>query len=183
MLLVNNLEDARNLKKTFISPNRWWHRHRRLVFYCIFISGWKLPLRKELSTVWTLFTFKIFFKINFYWSVVALQYCVSLYCTAKMVRPYLYMYPSLLDSLPLTAPQCVKQRPQHLLFSRCSLVIYFMHSINSVCANSSLPIPPSLTPSKAGDLYPYIYPLCLCLYFCFADKIVYTVFLDFTYMC
>ena len=128
-----------------------------------------------------------------------------------MVRPYLYMYPSLLDSLPLTAPQCVKQRPQHLLFSRCSLVIYFMHSINSVCANSSLPIPPSLTPSKAGDLYPYIYllclsnsnlpippsltpskagdlypyiyPLCLCLYFCFADKIVYTVFLDFTYMC
>ena len=56
-----------------------------------------------------------------------------------------------------------------VLYSRCSLVIYLTHSINSVYMSDPISqlIPP--TPSS-----PPLYP-CLCLYFCFANKFICTV--------
>ena len=53
--------------------------------------GWEEPLSSEgLVDVCGLF------KINFYWSVVTLQCCVSCYCIAKQIsHPYIL---SLLDS-------------------------------------------------------------------------------------
>ena len=51
--------------------------------YCIWIS-------KTLFKFF--FFFYFFFKINFYWSMVALQCCVSLHCTTKWIR-HTYRYP------------------------------------------------------------------------------------------
>ena len=61
-----------------------------------------------------------------------------------------------------------------MLYNMFSLVIYFMHSINSVYVSTPisqfLPVfPPSC---------PYICPLQLCLCFCFTNKIIYTIFLE-----
>ena len=51
-----------------------------------------------------------------------------------------------------------------------------MYICQSHSSNSSHhhPLPP---------WYPYICSLRLCLYFCFANKIIYTIFLDSTYVC
>ena len=63
-------------------------------FLFIFIK-WILPYCL-LSQILFYFIF-----INFYWSVVALQYCVSFYCTAKQIS-YMYTYiPYFLDFLPI----------------------------------------------------------------------------------
>ena len=49
-----------------------------------------------------------------------------------------------------------------MLYSRFSLFIYFIHSINSVCI--SIPISQFIFPHPPW--YPYICSLCPCLYFC-----------------
>ena len=65
-------------------------------------------------------------------------------------------------------------------------LFYFIHSINSVCVyiyiyiymyivNLSLPI--HITPS-IPPWYLYISFLCLCLYYCLANQIIYTIFLS-----
>ena len=59
-----------------------------------------------------------------------------------------------------------------VLYRRFLLVIFFF--INSV--NVSIPIS-QLIPSSLPLL---VCSLCLCLYFCFANKIIYNIFLDST---
>ena len=59
-------------------------------------------------------------------------------------------------------------------------VVYFIHSINNVYV--SIPVFQFLPPHPVSPWYPYICSLCLCLYFCFANKIIYTIFLDSTYL-
>ena len=77
-------------------------------------------------------------------------------------------------SFPFRSPQSTEQFP--VLYSRFSLVIYCIHSINSVYMSISIsqfipPLPP---------WYPYVCSLCLCLYFCFVHKmIVYANFFRF----
>ena len=63
-----------------------------------------------------------------------------------------------------------------MLYSRFSFVIYFTYSINSVYISIPISqfIPPHLPP-----WYPYVCSLCLCLYFFFVNKIVYTIFFRF----
>ena len=59
-----------------------------------------------------------------------------------------------------------------------SSFIYFIHSANSVYV--SIPISPFIPPCFP-PWYPYICSLHLYLYFCFANKIICTIFLDFAY--
>ena len=55
--------------------------------------------------------------------------------------------------------------------SRFSLVIYFIHSIS--CVYMSIPISQFLAPLSFPPRYPYVCSLHLCLYFYFANKIIY----------
>ena len=61
-----------------------------------------------------------------------------------------------------------------LLYSRFSLVVYFIHSINSVY--TSIPTSQFHPPHLPFPTYPYICSLRLCLYFCFANNVIYTMF-------
>lgn len=47
----------------------------------------------------------LFFKINFYWRMVALQCCISSYRTAKWISRTFTHIPSLLEFLPIQSPQ------------------------------------------------------------------------------
>ena len=48
-----------------------------------------------------------------------------------------------------------------------------------IYANPNLPIPP---PQLPAPWYPYLCSLHMCFYFCFANKIIYIIFIDATYM-
>ena len=67
------------------------------------------------------------FLINFYWSIIDLQCCVSFCCIAKWVG-YTYTYiPSFLDSIPVeVTTEYWVEFP--VLYSRSLLVIYFTYS-------------------------------------------------------
>ena len=62
-------------------------------------------------------------------------------------------------------------------YSSFPLFIYVMHSLKSIHVNPFSQFSP-LFPTWC----PYSCSLHLCLYFCFANKIIYTIFLDSTYM-
>ena len=63
-----------------------------------------------------------------------------------------------------------------MLYSRFSLVIYFIHS----SAYMSIPISQFITPPSFPPRCPYVCSLPLCLYFCFANRFICTIFLDST---
>ena len=65
-----------------------------------------------------------------------------------------------------------------MLYSTFPLVIYFTHS----SVYMSIPISQFIS-SSFLTLYLNIYSLHLCLYFCFANRFVSTIFVDSTYMC
>ena len=56
-------------------------------------------------------------------------------------------------------------------------MICFMHSISSIRVNPVSQFRPLTFP-----LGIHTFVLCLCLYFCFANNIIYIIFLDSTYM-
>ena len=108
------------------------------------------------------------FKINFYWSIVALQSCVSFCCTQSESAMCSHICPLSWIAFPFRSLQIE-------LNSRSSLVICFMHSVNSVYmsvpVSQFIPLPLSL-------LGVHMFVLYLC--FCFANKIIYTILLDST---
>ena len=59
------------------------------------------------------------------------------------------------------------------------LLINFIHSVNSVYMSVSVS---QFTPVSLPPWCPYVCSLLLCLYFCFANNIIYIIFLDSTYM-
>ena len=96
-----------------------------------------------------------------------------------MNGPYTYRYP-----LPFRLPShlgyhsALGELP--VLYSMFPSVIHFIHSINNVYV--SIPVSQFLSPHPFPPWYPYICSLCLFLYFCFATKIIWIIFLDSRYM-
>ena len=96
----------------------------------------------------------IFIFLNFYWSIVALQYCIHFCCEAKWIS-YTYAYiPSFLDFLPVQVTRALVEFP--VLSSRFWLVSYFIHSINIYVSPSFL-IRPTLSPIPALVCYHLIF--------------------------
>ena len=69
------------------------------------------------------------FKINFYWSIIASQCCVTFHCTAKWSsRVYIY---TLIFGFPSHSGNHRTLSRVSVLYSIFSLIIYFVDSINS----------------------------------------------------
>ena len=102
-----------------------------------------------------------FFFINFYWSIVALQYCTSFCCTAKWIRLSYALYPLLCKLSSYSGDHSILSRVLCVLYSIFSLVIYFIHSINSVYV--LIPVSQLLLPPPF-PLEPYI---CSCNCACY----------------
>ena len=72
---------------------------------------------------------------------------------------------------------------QHTILSRVPYAIqsvftcYFTYSSIYIFVNPNFPIHPTNLP----PWYPYVSSLHLCLYFCFTNKFIYTIFLDYSY--
>ena len=130
-------------------------------------------------------TFKDFIKFFFFnWGIVALQCCVSFCYTMNWIS-YMYTYiPSLLDLPPTPTPN-----PTHLGHHRApswapcviqqvpTSYLFYTWQCRYVNPNLSIhPTPPSLFPC------PHIHSLQLRLYSCPANRFIYTIFLDSTYM-
>ena len=117
------------------------------------------------------------FKINF--NGVQLIYNVALVFTVQQHESdsHIHVLYPFWTSLSFRLPQCNKL--SSLCYTRFSLIIYFMHNIKQyICVNPSLPIAVFLSPLVLICLFFF-----LCFYFCFANKIIYTILLDFTNMC
>ena len=100
-------------------------------------------------------------------------------------QPYIH-YPPFLDFLSIQVSREYREEFP-VLCSRFSLVIYFMHryyyvyirqSQQYTYVNPNLPVHPPTLPPWYAD----VCSLRLCLYFCFANMIIFTTFLDSTYM-
>ena len=118
-----------------------------------------------------------FFNIIFInWSLVSLQCCAILCSTAKCIS-YMYTYSSSLSPRNIETqvwktnilPAC------QLCFSVGSHSLSITYIVVYIYVNTNLLIHPS-TPQFSWYLY-------ICLYFCFANKFISTIFLHSTYIC
>ena len=101
-----------------------------------------------------------YFLINFYWSIVALQCCVTFYGTAKWIS-HTCMY----THAPSWLFSCSGHHPEHyaefpVLCSMFSLVIHFIHSTSSVYV--WIPISQFLPPPSV-PLAIHTFVLCVCV--------------------
>ena len=97
---------------------------------------------------------------------------VSFCCTAKWVRyPFTYT-PLCWISFQLKPPRSIGQ--SSLFYTtNYTLVIYFIHSINRVYI--SIPISQFIPPPFHRGIHTFVF--YICVFSCFADKIIYTIFL------
>ena len=116
-----------------------------------------------------IYIYKILLLFNFYWSIVGFQCCAGLCYPGKYISYMCTYSPSFWGVLPtLLTPEHRGEPPK--LYSRFSLLTCSIHS--RVCM--SIPISQLIGP--LGPLWcSYLSFLCLCLYFCFANKIIYTI--------
>ena len=93
---------------------------------------------------------------------------VASYCTTKSISSTYTYIPSFLDFLPFW----IKQSPVLYCGSHGFSTLYIV-SVAYICQSRS----PN---SSHAPWCPYVCYLCLCLYFCFAKKIIYIISLDST---
>ena len=88
---------------------------------------------------------------------------VSVSAYSKVNQQYMYKYPCFLDFLPIwvTSGHWVESP---VLYSKFLLVVYFIHSINSVYMSIQ-------SPNSSHPLFPTWYP-CLVLYICVSISVL-----------
>ena len=105
----------------------------------------------------------VFSKINFYWSIVALQCCATFYCIAKWIS-FTYTYiPSFLAFLPIwVTTECWRGFPElYIRFLLKFSILYIeVYICQSQSPNSSHP-PPSYWCLYVYSLHPHLY-FCFC---------------------
>ena len=106
--------------------------------------------------------------------------CYSLLYMVKWMISKQTCIPSGLNFLPFQSPQ------GHWIGfpvpdSRFSLVINFVHNINSVCM--SIPVSQFIPRPSFPSWHPHVCSLRLCLCVCFGSKIISTIYLNSTSMC
>ena len=119
-----------------------------------------------------------FLKKFFYWSIIALQRCVSFCCTMKWIS---YMYTDIPSLVALPSHSTHLVITEHraelpVLYSRFPLAIYFTHG--SVFMSNLIS---QFIPSSPSPLCPHIHSLHLRLYSCPENRFICTIFLDSTY--
>ena len=106
--------------------------------------------------------------------MVTLQCCIDFCCRAKWIS-YTYIDPLFWISFPFRPPQRTEESPlwstvgSHLLSS--------LYTVSTVCICQCQS--PNLSHPAFPRLGPYICSLCLCFYFCFANRFICTVFSRF----
>lgn len=117
-----------------------------------------LRLKESKSRSFIRRKFKVFFK-RIHWSLVALQWCVSLYCTVRWFSyPCVYIAPLFWMSFPFRSHKRSVDFP--VLCSKFSLVIYFLHSTHRRQSQSrNSPHHPTLTPLVSVRLFSVSVPL------------------------
>ena len=117
---------------------------------------------KFVTQHWFINHFSLGFFFFFDWYIFALQCCISFCCPVKWIN-YMYKYiPSFLDFLPI----CIFLPTEHwaelpVLYSRSSLVIYFIHS----SVYMSIPISQFIPPPPLSPLGVHTFVLYVCVSF------------------
>ena len=135
------------------------------------------------------FSFSIYFKLPFFpfifirWRLITLQYRTGFCHTLTRINHGFNVFP-----IPIPPPTSLSTRslwdfPVHQVRALASciqpgLVIYFTLDNIHVSMLFSWIIPPSSSPTS-----PKFCSVHLCLFFCFAYKVIITIFLNSKYMC
>ena len=119
-----------------------------------------------LSFAKQILLFFVSFKIDFYSNIVVLQCCVSVVQQSESaMHPFFFGFPSHIGHhRALSRVPCALQK----------VLISYLFIHNSVYL--SISISQFIIPFPVPSWYPHVCSLCLCLYFCFADKFTYTIF-------
>ena len=103
------------------------------------------------------------FKKTFYWSIVALQCCVSFLLCSKVNQSYVYIYTLFLRFPSHLGQHRALSRVPCVLYSRFSLVIYFIHSSVYMSVPISQFIPPSYTILGKDSISLFLFYFIFCI--------------------
>ena len=161
-----------------------WHWRSTVLFktaYCFFFAKEQhfglsdyLSQKAPMQLLIVLGNFLSFFFLLVYsWFILLCKFSY----TAKWIR-HTYTYPCFFE-FPLHSGHTEQWVELLVLYSRFFISLFVLYLVVYICQSQS---PNSFQP-PFPPWYPYICSLYLCLYFCFANKIIFNIFLDSTCMC
>ena len=127
-----------------------------------FYFGLESPSLKKLSSCEYFLLYLFFFQFLFFKLVYSCSCQLLLY--SRVNQPYVFLCPTFLAFLPIWVIT-EHQVGFPVLYSRFSLVLYFIHSIHSVY----------MSIQTSQFILPPLCSLHLCFYFCFVTKIICTI--------